>query len=140
MKRIPNWHRALEEWQRATPTRAFEWGKFDCALASCDAILALTGTDPAREFRGAYSTEAEAQKILGPEGLGALAAGIAKTHGMAEVPPKFAHRGDLVLVDNGDPGVALGIVDLSGRFAWCVLERGMVRMPMERWQKAWRVG
>jgi hypothetical protein len=33
----------------------------------------------------------------------------------------------------------LGVVDLSGRFAWCVLERGMVRIPMGRWLRAWRV-
>jgi hypothetical protein len=140
MKRVHNWHAALAQWQLATPARTFEWGKFDCALASCDAILAMTGTDPAAEFRGKYATEAEALKILGPEGLAVFAAGIAKKYGMAEAVPAFAHRGDLVLVDNGNPGNALGIVDLSGRFAWCVLERGMARMPMNHWLRAWRVG
>src|SRR5580692_10507645 len=101
----------------------------------------MTGVDPAADFRGTYSTEAEALTILGAEGLGAFAAGIAEKFGMAEVQfPTFAHRGDIVLVDNGDPGNALGIVDLSGRFAWCVLERGMVRMPMKNWLRAWRVG
>jgi hypothetical protein len=139
MKRIQQWQRALAEWQRITPTRIFEWGTFDCALASCDAIVAMTGTDPAEDFRGSYASEAEAQKIIGPDGLAAFAAGIAEKYAMTEAPPMFAHRGDLVLVDNGQ-GDALGIVDLSGRFAWCVLERGMVRMPMERWRKAWRVG
>ena len=142
MKRIPNWEAALAAWQLATPARSFAWGQFDCALAACDAVLALTGVDLAARFRGTYSTEAEAVKLLGSlslgnAGLGEFAAAVAAEFGMAEVAPAFAHRGDVVLVDNETPGGALGIVDLSGRFAWCVLERGMVRIPMERWLRAW---
>jgi len=140
MKRVAGWERALAGWMQDALTRKFEWGKWDCALAACDAVNAITGVDPAAAFRGKYSTEAEALFLLGPEGLGVFAAAIAKQFGMAEARPKFAHRGDVALVDNGLPGVALGIVDLSGRFSWCVVERGLVRMPMERWLKAWRVG
>jgi len=137
MKRIANWEAALAAWQLAVPARSFAWGEFDCALAACEAVKALTGVDPAEAFRGTYSTEAEAVKLLGPGGLGEFAATVAREFGMAEVVPNFAHRGDVVLVDNGNPGGALGIVDLSGRFAWCVLERGMVRIPMDRWLRAW---
>jgi hypothetical protein len=140
MKRVPNWEAALAEWQETALTRKFEWGKFDCALASCDAVMALTGVDPGMAFRGTYSTEAEAQKLLGTEGLGGFAASIARQCGMPEAAPSFAHRGDVVLVDNEAPGGALGVVDLSGRFAWCVLDRGLVRIPMGCWLRAWRVG
>lgn len=78
--------------------------------------------------------------------LGTLAAAIAESHGMAEVRPSFAHRGDVVLVDNAlprrgaAPSRALGTVDLSGRYAWCVGEQGFVRVPMRRWLRAWHVG
>jgi hypothetical protein len=137
LNRLPNWEAALLAWQKTAATRTFAWGTFDCALAACDAVMAQTGVDPGQKFRGTYSTEAEALKLLGPEGLGGFAAAVAREFGMAEAAPKFAHRGDLVLVDNGQPGGALGIVDLSGRFALCVLERGQVRMPMARWQRAW---
>jgi hypothetical protein len=140
VKRISNWEAALAEWQQTAVTRAFAWGRWDCAMASCSAVLALTGLDPAMALRGTYSTEAEAVKILGAQGLGGFAAAIAHLCGMAEVLPTFAHRGDIVLVDNNRPGGALGIVDLSGRFAWCVLEHGMVRIPMGRWLRAWKVG
>lgn len=140
MKRVPNWEAALAEWQASVLTRTFAWGEFDCALASSDAVLAQTGEDPGMRFRGTYSTEAEALKILGSDGLGGFAASIARQCGMAEVAPTFARRGDVVLVDNRDPGNALGVVDLSGRFAWCVLDRGMVRIPMGSWLRAWRVG
>jgi hypothetical protein len=144
MKRIPNWEAALAAWQQASLTRTFEWGVFDCALASCEAIAAMTGVDPAAPFRGTYSTEKAALKILHGESLEAFARAIAYQHGMLEVLPMFARRGDLVFVDNDNPMGALGIVDLSGRFACCVLERGLVRMPMfdqsrERWRRAWRV-
>jgi hypothetical protein len=138
-KRVSNWEAALAEWQQTAVTRAFAWGEWDCAMASCSAVLALTGVDPALRFRGTYSTEAEALELLGALGVSGFAASIAQECGMAEVPPAFAHRGDVVLVDNGNPGNALGIVDLSGRFAWCVLEHGMVRIPMGRWLRAWRV-
>jgi hypothetical protein len=141
MKRVPNWEVALGEWQETAATRAFAWGEWDCAMASCSAVLALTGADPGMAFRGTYCTEVEALKLLGiTGGLGEFVAFIAQGCGMAEVPPLFAHRGDAVLVDNGNPSHALGIVDLSGRFAWCVLEHGMVRIPMGRWLRAWRVG
>jgi hypothetical protein len=141
VKRVTHWEAALAEWQQASINRSFEWGVFDCALATCDAVMALTGVDPGMAFRRTYSTEAEAMKLLGTEGLGEFAASIARQCGMVEVPPLFAHRGDVVLVDNLNPGQALGIVDLSGRSAFCVLaRRGMARVPMKLWLRAWRVG
>jgi hypothetical protein len=139
MKRRSDWQFRLAEHHRQTFNRSFEWGEFDCAMAVCDAVKAMTGEDPAPGYRGTYHSLAAALKICGGD-LGNFAGGIAKAHGFREVPPAFGRRGDVVLVDNGEPSHALGIVDLSGRFALCACEKGTVRLPMTRWLRAWQVG
>jgi hypothetical protein len=141
MKRVQNWPALVPAHTLPTRGRSFEWGRWDCALAVCDAIRALTGIDPGAEYRGTYSTEAEAQALIAKFGdLGDFAASVAAQHGMQEVAPRLARRGDVIFVDNSTPEGALGIVDLSGTCAACVSQQGYVRVPMRRWKRAWRVG
>lgn len=136
--RLPDWERRLAAHFERSHIRAFAWGVFDCALAACEAVEAVTGTDPGKSYRGKYTSGAEASTITDND-LGEFAAGVAKAAGFAEVAPTFARRGDLVLVDNGDPAHALGTVDLTGRFAWCAFERGFIRFSIDRWLRAWRI-
>ena len=42
----------------------FVWGTNDCCTFPADAIEAFTGTDLAADFRGKYSTEAEAFALI----------------------------------------------------------------------------
>lgn len=149
MQRLPNWQRRLANTISTAHEVPFEWGKWDCALAACRLIHSITGVDPAEKYRGTYSTEAEAQAIIGPD-LGQFVAGIAQSFGMEEVPPTYARRGDVVLVNNtppqesGQPAptptTSLGIVGLDPRFAHCASDQGMKRIAMHRWLRAWRVG
>lgn len=146
MKRLPNWERLLQQQFEHARTQQFAWGTFDCALFACDCVLAIGGVDPGAQFRGKYSDKESADRVIGSSGdLGAFAAGVAAAHGMAEVKSGFAGRGDVVLVDNAaagaaQPSTALGIVDFSGRFAVCAGERGLLRVGMRRWLRAWKVG
>lgn len=140
MKRLPNWEVRLASHFEDSRSRTFEWGTFDCALAVCLAINAVVGVDPGSPFRQTYHSKEEAMKLLGEEGLDGFAASIARSHNFQECTSSFARRGDAVLVDNGDPDRALGTVDLSGRYAWCVTDRGFVRLPMGRWLRAWKIG
>jgi hypothetical protein len=139
MKRHHNWVAMLPAHTMPNRGRTFEWGRWDCALAVCDAIRAFTGVDPGAPYRGTYSTEAEARAITGGD-LGKFAATIAALHGMPEVEPRMARRGDVVFVDNNTPEGALGIVDSSGVAAACVGEQGSIRVPLRRWKRAWHVG
>jgi len=139
MKRLPDWERRLAEHFARSAVKPFAWGVNDCATNACDAVLAMTGEDPILGLRGTYSDEAGALKIIG-EDLGEFAAGIAKSIGAKEVRPTFARRGDVVLVDNRDPRHALGTVDHTGRCALCVLEKGLLRVGMQRWLRAWQIG
>ena len=196
MKRFPDWERRLEMHFTAALRRPFQWGAFDCALAVCHAVAAVTGVHPGEDLEGEYESAEEATALMAllgggitisleaptqiesesPADLGNLAAAMAEQHGLPEVRPLFARRGDVVLVNNSPEyqvpstgqkqsteyrvasseknqnlelgtrysqlgtSVALGTVDLSGRFAWCVGERGFVRVPMARWLRAWHVG
>jgi hypothetical protein len=169
MKRYPDWPRRLDAHFTAALKQPFQWGVRDCALGACAAVAAITGVNPGADLQGAYATEDEAAALMalsagltlslpGPQqlavgnwNLGDLVAAIAENYGMAEVLPTFAQRGDLVLVDNtpaasrqlpaaSNPSLALGTVDLTGRYAWCAAEPGFVRVPLKRWRRAWRVG
>jgi hypothetical protein len=138
MKRVANWEAVLQA-QIQLAGKKFQWGTWDCALAACDIIQALTGQDPGAPFRGKYSDEAGAKAVIGTS-LGAFAANIAASLGMQEVAPRLARRGDAILIDNGTPSGSLGIVDLTGAYAACAGSNGHIRVPMRRWKRAWRVG
>jgi hypothetical protein len=138
MKRLPNWERLLAA-EFAEASAHFEWGKFDCAMFAANCVRAITGRDLAAEFRGTYSSEAAAAQITGGD-LGAFIDSVCKEQGMKEVAPAYGRRGDVVLVDNGDPAHAIGIVDHTGRFACCAGPKGLARVPMQKWLRAWRVG
>jgi len=140
--RFPDWERRLGECLAAAAEKPFQWGSFDCALSACDCIQAITGIDPAAEIRGTYSTAEQVRKLFVEHGgtLESLATFFASRLEMPEVGPFYAHRGDVVLVNNETPDRALAIVDFSGRFARCASENGLARLAMKRWIRAWRVG
>lgn len=137
--RVTDWQARFAGYLTAAQTRVFQWGSFDCALAVCDGINAITGTDLGAPYRGTYSSEGQALTIIGGS-LGAFAAQIALANGCPQVAAAMARRGDVVLINNATPTNALGQVDLSGRYAWCVAATGMVRVPMRYWLQAWRIG
>ena len=120
--------------RRATP---FAWGSHDCCMFACDAVLAMTGTDPAKPFRG-YSTKAEAAALIAEYGsLESLVAARCADLGFSELAtPRKAQRGDLVLFDNaGKPAVGVcigGEAAFPGK-GW------MVFHPLRDCRRAWRV-
>ena len=101
----------------------------------------MTGTDIASDFRGAYKTERRAfaaiRKITGADGVEAALTYVAAKHGMPEVPPLTAMRGDLLLIEESGQRIA-GIVGMDG-YAWCVGANGLHRLPITAALKAWRV-
>lgn len=141
MKRKEDWPERLHEALLEHAAKPFAWGSTDCILSACNLIAAMTDVDPAAEFRGKYSTELGARKAIkraGHDSLETLAEKIAADHGMQEVGPKFAHRGDLVVFDAPE-GPAFGIVHLNGRDAVCIGPDGLRRMPVLQARRAWRV-
>lgn len=106
-KKLENSHRLLDDYINSIRKKPFEWGKHDCALHAANAVLALTGDDPAAEWRGKYDTANTAMRIIGC-GVEELPERV----GLTPLPSvKFARAGDIVLYRmDGHPclGVCLG--------------------------------
>lgn len=135
MTRKSNWEAELANFISARRESAFEWGVNDCALFAADAVEAITGDDPAPDFRGVYSDQAGARQALRDFGNGTLL----KTFQIRfdEKPPSFARRGDLIW-----NGFAVGVC--YGEFALFLGEPddgvGIVRVPRSAWKRAFHVG
>ena len=137
--RLDNWPSLLAEFLRQRETAAFQYGFRDCSLFAADAVLCMTGIDPARDLRGRYKTELGAARLLKLHGgLPGIMEKIAQDQGMAEIHPKSAQRGDVVLI--GSPlGDALALIDLSGEVAGQSIH-GVTKYPISEVKRAWRVG
>ena len=107
MNRLPDWRSRLTAYLAASAGVPFAFGRHDCALFTADCLLAMTGEDPAAEFRGRYRTLQGGLKRLRAAGFAdhlALA-----TARLAEVHPAFAQAGDLAALP-GEGSAALGVV------------------------------
>lgn len=103
MRRGDNWRERLNAFLQEAATTPFVWGRRDCVLFAADAVLVMTGEDPAAEIRGRYETAIGAaritRKISGGPWIGT---GVAAR--FAEIAPAFAGDGDLAMVREIVPG------------------------------------
>ncbi len=126
--RLEDWEDRLAVYLARVETEPFAWGTHDCALFAASCVEAMTGVDPAVDFRGAYQSKAGAAKALREIGNGTLL----KTYQarFREKPAGFAGRGDLVW--NGE---AMGIC--IGAEALFLGEPdgapGYIRLPRAEW-------
>ena len=96
--RRPDWPERLALLLESRHRMQFAWGVHDCCLFAADAVEAMTGSDPAANWRGSYSTEAGAEAIIGRIGLEGMVAAALEAFGAGACDPAFAQRGDVVLV------------------------------------------
>ena len=134
LKRLSDWEDRLAGLIALRIDQPFAWGANDCALFAADCIKAMTGVDPAVSVRGQWSSQGEAVRVIAKQGgLGQFVSRL----GLAEVPPLFAQRGDLVL-HRRDGSDALAIClgsNLAGPS-----ESGLLFFGLESGGRAWRVG
>lgn len=133
--RLQDWPERLAALVEARRSSPFAWGSNDCALFMADAVEAVTGEEPAAAFRG-YSTEQEAEEILGAYGLEGVVARALADFGCGDCPPGLAQRGDVALALLGNQPtmvVVLGEV-LAGPGP-----QGLVFLPPARILRAWSV-
>lgn len=135
MTRLSTWESDLAAFVANRFEKPFTWGEHDCALFGADAVLTITGTDPAPDFRGVYSDQKGAREALRKFGKGTLL----KTYQdrFPEKPISFAQRGDLIW-----NGFAIGVC--YGSFALFIGEPdgkpGLVRLPRAEWKRCFSVG
>jgi hypothetical protein len=135
MTRIEKWDFALRKFLHERKSLPFVWGQNDCALFAADAVLALTGFDPAAQWRG-YQSEEEAKALI--RAVGSMEALF--TQGMGKPPHqnwRMAARGDVALI-NLKGTLSGAVVDTTGRFLMAVqLSGGLKPVPLEWAKKIW---
>ena len=128
MTRLPNWRPRLYDYLAEGARTPFAYGQHDCAMFAAGAVEAMTGTDPAAEFRSRYSTLRGGLHMVGSL-LGECDALFVR------IPVLQAGVGDVAWVDEGFP--ALGVV-LGEDVAVLRLE-GQARAPLTLARGAYRV-
>ena len=135
--RRADWAPRLSEYLVGIAGRKFRPGVLDCALFAAGAVEAMTGKDPAADYRGKYR-EIEAGRAM------LRAAGFVDHVAFAsimfrEIAPAFAVPGDIVaaLGDGDGDGAALGI--LQGPNAFFLRPAGLVTVSRLSIEKAFRV-
>ena len=142
MNRHQNWAERLSDFLFASRNREFVRGEFDCALFACDAFLVQTGEDPAKNFRGKYTTLQGAAKEL-KKNSGTLRQvaikKFEKEFKLQRVDVAFAQRGDMAYAKVGKETV-LAVVDLSGKFLTLSPHRvGPIIIPPKYISIVWRI-
>lgn len=131
--RLPGWHARLIALIEARKTAPFAWGSNDCCLWAADAVLAMTGTDPAADLRGTYSTARGAASAL--RQVGGMAGAGARCG--AEIPPLCAATGDVGLVSSNGERDA-GAVCIGEQWL-AVVRNGLGLVELTAARRAWRV-
>ena len=129
---------SLERLLRARADKPFRWGTHDCAMLAFDSVLMLTGSDPARDLRGAWTDALGAMRKL--RELGGWD-GVALRFG-AEIAPADTLPGDVLLLDSktcqadGSEHGALAVRWGDGAVAQG--PDGLVSVPLSSALRAWR--
>ena len=125
----------LVDYLKAQQNVTFQWGVNDCCLFASAGVLATTGFDPMQQWRGKYTTETGAMRLLKKHGGGSVKA--AFTHVFGELKPRLNARcGDLALVDT-ELGDAVGIVHACR--VWVMSPTGLTNLPISQAKGIWQV-
>lgn len=132
--RFQDWPERLNKILADSHNKPFEWGVHDCCLFAADVVMELTGTDPAADLRGAYTTALEAARIVKERGG---ARGIATASLGEEIPPLMAGRGDIVMIVTKEHGDTMAVC--TGMDCVAPGVKSLQRIPMTAAVAAWRV-
>lgn len=130
-QRYRDWQSRIADFVASRESTPFAWGHQDCALFPCDAILEISGHDPAADVRG-YTTAKGAARVV--SNLGGMRE-IGNTRFGAEIHPMQAQVGDV------------GLIEIEGRESFVLCggtcwigpgPDGLVRMDIGAALIAWR--
>ena len=142
LTRKPDWQTLLEQFLRDHQYRPFRYGVWDCCLFVCDAILEMTGTDPAAAFRGKYSSRKQALTAIyeqtGRKSIESIVEQVTDDLQMPEIRTNRAARGDVVLIERPRE-LSIGLVALNGYELIVVSQQGLWRLPPTHGLRAWQV-
>ena len=126
--------KALKAFILTCKSKQFAYGSNDCALFSAGAVMAMTGKDLAKGFRG-YKTHAGGMKKLRAEGYSDHIDYAASV--LDEVNVNRASAGDVVVIDAPE-GHVLGILQ-GKKLAYVMTPNGVGTVPREKVIRAFKV-
>lgn len=133
-----DWDQRFADWLAETTARKHRFSHHDCLMQPAGAIEAQTGRDLADGHRGRYRTARGAAAYL--RGLGFDSAEALLDSILDPVPPAFAQRGDIALIQIPEGPAVPGVV-IGGEALFVVHgEPEPLRVPRSAWVKAWSVG
>lgn len=133
--RRKGWERALIEIVARHRAQPFAWGASDCFTLPLEAVIALTGDDPAPGLHD-YDSKIGAARCLATQGFGSLADAFA-AH-LPEVPVPLAQRGDVGVIEDEATGALCGALFLASGVAGKT-ETGLYIFPRDRVVRAFEV-
>lgn len=137
LTRLPDWDDRLLRFVSGVDRDApFSMGRLSCAIWVADAVMAMTGTDPAPEWRDMPHDERSVWRYL-QERHGDLRSATTAALG-PEIPATLARRGDVVMHIVDHSRQALGIC--IGRDFMALAGQGIGTRPMHTAVCGWRVG
>lgn len=123
------------------------WGVDDCMLAVADVVMEITGKDPAKPFRGRYTTKRGALRVMGRGGTLKAANDAARRLRWRGISPHSAGPGDVGLMlmkgeDMRGRQVTVYAAMICRAPGWFVgrNEAGFTGFPASKLVKAWRTG
>ena len=130
--RFDHWPSLLSAYLESRRTVPFRYGSHDCCLFAADAILAITGIDPAASFRNRYQSAFGATRRMretcAQATVDRLAAIVFAECGFPAIAPVYASRGDIVAIRQ-PLSIVLAVIALDGRpviaaeSGWCASDR-----------------
>ncbi|HEY4546096.1 MAG TPA: hypothetical protein VIG90_06685 [Pedomonas sp.] len=130
--RVQGWERRLGDVLGRWQARAHGWDA-TCADFAADVVEAVSGRDIRPPIGLPVRSAREAAALYRRAGVATLAGAVTAVLG-EPVPPRRAHRGDIV---EAAKDAALGVC-LGDRCAF-LGDRGLVALPLQAAGRAWRV-
>lgn len=131
--RYRDWTQRLTAAIQAASARPFSWAEHSCCHFVGDCCLAVCGVDPAEDYRGRFTTERGAYRVLS-RGHGSIAAVLDAY--FERVSPSCTQRGDVVQFE-GDTGETVGVIWAGA--IWSAGPGGVGRVVSAVPHTAWRV-
>lgn len=138
--RYQDWPVRLDHYLNSVKDKPFKRGAHDCAMfaVNCANIIRSDVDDFGKEFRRPYKNKKEAYELLKKKGFENLDQVAVSKLGIPYASPLMAQRGDCVTVPCAE-GIALAIVDLSGKRAVTTGKKGLEYYPMNQWINGWQI-
>lgn len=134
--RREGWEARLWEILAAARERPYELGRHDCFRVACQVIEAMTGVDRWPQFEGRYATAREARRLIARHGR-SFEAAFDWFFGAANVPARYAQRGDIVAAADEAGEKHLGVC--LGALSVVLGPAGLVNVPTIGCGCAWKI-